>query len=189
MSLINLFFEQKKYTSSDINEHMETLKKYSEECETIIEMGVRSIVSTWGFLNGLKKTKGKLLCIDVTHPSYFNANPSLEETISIAEKEGIEMKFLLADTLKIKIDNTDLLFIDTLHNYEQLIAELNLHSKNVNKYIIMHDTEHNRFKGDLGKEGLEKAINEFLQNNEKWSIKEVFTNNNGLTVLQRVQYE
>lgn len=183
MSIIDACFQQKKYFPSDINEHMETLKKYSEECNSITEMGVRSIVSTWGFLAGLKKNNGKLLCIDFKHPSEYNASPSLEQTIEIANAEGVKMQFLLADTLNIKIEETDLLFIDTLHNYDQLIAELRLHCNSVKKYIVMHDTEHNRYNGDYGKEGLEKAIKEFLLENKEWYIKEEFTNNNGLTIL------
>jgi hypothetical protein len=35
------------------------------------------------------------------------------------------------------------------------------------------------------KQGLNAAINEFLESNPQWSIEEVFTNNNGLTVLKR----
>jgi len=34
--------------------------------------------------------------------------------------------------------------------------------------------------------GLKPAIDEFLQQNSHWKVKEVFTNNNGLTILERV---
>ena len=34
-------------------------------------------------------------------------------------------------------EKTDLLFIDTLHTYTQLTKELELHSKNVNKYMLL----------------------------------------------------
>ena len=39
----------------DINEHLPILKRFSEECSHITEMGVRYMVSTWAFLAGLKK--------------------------------------------------------------------------------------------------------------------------------------
>ena len=136
MSLIEHVYNIKANTPSDINEHLPTLKRYSEECSTIVEMGVRSIVSTWGFISGLKKNNGKLLCIDMLHPSYFNASPTLEETIKIAEKEGVSVEFAIADTLVYDMQEVDMLFIDTLHNYDQLIVELNRHSPNVKKYII-----------------------------------------------------
>ena len=35
------------------------------------------------------------------------------------------------------------------------------------------------------KSGLEKAINEFLENNNDWILIEKLTNNNGLTILKR----
>jgi hypothetical protein len=37
-------YRQLSEIPSDINEHLVTLKKYTEECETIVEMGVRSII-------------------------------------------------------------------------------------------------------------------------------------------------
>ena len=36
------------------------------------------------------------------------------------------------------------------------------------------------------KRGLQPAIDEFLQSNKDWEIQEVFTHNNGLTVLKRL---
>jgi hypothetical protein len=35
------------------------------------------------------------------------------------------------------------------------------------------------------KEGLQKAVDEFLLNNPDWKIKIVYNNNNGLTVLHK----
>ena len=39
--------------SSDIYEHLPTLSEYASNCESIIELGVRGVVSTYAFLNGL----------------------------------------------------------------------------------------------------------------------------------------
>jgi len=54
-------YKQLSEVRSDINEHLITLKKYTEECDTVVEMGVRSIVSTWAFLAGNPK---KLISLD-----------------------------------------------------------------------------------------------------------------------------
>ena len=40
---------------SDINEHLPTLYKYASECESIAELGVRGVISTWALLYGLLK--------------------------------------------------------------------------------------------------------------------------------------
>jgi len=170
---------------SDINEHLPTLKKYAEKCDHITEMGVRSVVSTWAFLLGRPKY---LKSIDIAY------HPNIEIAKKLAEEEKINFEFLLQDTTNNSIENTDLLFIDTLHTYKQLKTELNLHGKNVNKYIVFHDTEifknidQEQYDGQpkehLGP-GLWKAIQEFIAANPEWSVLEHFSKNNGLTVISK----
>jgi len=188
MSFIEMIYNRKSRTPTDINEHFPTLSKYASECESVVEMGVRGINSTWAFINGLKEKGGKLVCIDWAPPHEYGAlaHPTLEETQTIARDGGVDVEFICADTRKVTIEETDMLFIDTLHNYEQLISELHRHAPQVRKYIAMHDTESNRYIGDEGGEGLEKAIQEFLEINSEWKIREVHTNNNGLTILTKV---
>ncbi len=161
-------YEVLKHTPSDINEHLETLKKYASECDTIVELGVRYCVSTWALLVGKPK---KMVSIDIKHPNDFGGN--LQEVYLAAMDENIDFQFVLGDSLKVEIPECDLLFIDTVHTYEQLSQELKKHGSKVRKYIILHDT--------ILPE-MQKAANEF----EGWSTKEQFTNNNGLTILERI---
>jgi hypothetical protein len=156
----------------DIREHLTTLKEYSSECRSITEMGVRSIVSTWALLAGKPE---RMVSIDICHPSFYGAN--LEEVISSCVEEKIDFKFIQASTLDIVIEETDLLFIDTLHTYDQLKQELFLHGNKSNKFLILHDTESCK--------EMVPAIHEFIQNNPIWKIKKIFENNNGLTILEK----
>lgn len=166
---------------SDIHEHLPTLKRYTEECETVTEMGVRYIVSTYAFLMGKPK---KLTSIDIKHPSEYGGN--IDYVINLVKENNIDFQFILGDTRKIEIEETDLLFIDTWHVYEQLKIELQKHSSKVKKYIIMHDTTLFELNGEgVGHKGLWPAIDEFLIENKEWSIHERYTNNNGLTILKR----
>ena len=184
-SNIHREFEKKCLIKSDIHEHLTTLRDLSIECEHITEMGVRDIVSTWSFLEGLRVgKKGTLISIDINEPN--PSETSLKHVERLAKKEGMNFKFIKDDTLKMKIDETDLLFIDTLHQYSQLKKELNLHAPKARKYIVFHDTESFGKKGDDGGEGLWRAIQEFLNSNKNWKIKERYTNNNGLTILERI---
>jgi hypothetical protein len=162
-------------TPSDINEHLVALSELSKECNHITEMGVRYIVSTWAFLEGLKGRNGKLVSIDIEPPSRFGGN--LTQVMDMAEEEGVDFEFRLADTLQIEIDETDLLFIDTLHEYAQLKEELKLHADKARKYIAFHDSVSCESE-------LMPAINEFLSEG-KWKIKEHFTHNNGVLILER----
>lgn len=190
MNKIENKFIEMVNTASDINEHMVTLRKYASECDHITEMGVRWVTSTWGFLVANPK---KLISYDIVK------NNAINEVINLSNEYGIDFTFIESDVLKIDIQETDLLFIDTLHSYNQLIQELNKHSKSVKKYIILHDTESfgevdeviYAHASDIvkninnDKHGLKNAIKDFLQNNSDWVIFEEFKNNNGLTILKR----
>jgi hypothetical protein len=169
-------------TPSDINEHLPTLRRYAEECEHITEMGVRWVVSTWALLSGGPK---KIVSYDIEHPSRFGVN--FDAVFSVAQENGIDFSFHEKNVLEVEIEPTDMLFIDTVHNYEQLKAELHLHSQKVKKYIVLHDTMTfgNRNETTDGP-GLLPAMHEFLFSNRNWIIKEQYLNNNGLTILERV---
>lgn len=193
MRKIEIKVEQQKNTSSDINEHINTLYQYAKDCSHITEMGVRWVSSTWPLIYSNPK---KMISYDVIRDN------NIDEVIELAKEYNIDYEFIQNDVLNITIEPTELLFIDTLHTYNQLFLELKKHSENVSKYIILHDT--NTF-GNVDesiynhasdivksisseKSGLVSAVNDFLQtdNGKKWSIKEIFTNNNGLTILKRV---
>lgn len=187
MELINQIYGSKCHIPSDIHEHLPVLKKYSEECDIVVEMGVRSIVSTWAFLAAKPK---KLISLDIIHPmDYINHDPdgcNLDLVKELADKNEIDFTFILGDSLKVTPIECDLLFIDTLHDYDQLKGELDLHSSSCRKYIILHDTTHFAERGETpGKEGIWRAVEEFIQSNKDWVILERLVNNNGLTILKK----
>lgn len=169
---------KKDYTyTRDIIEHLDTLKGYASRCPIIVELGTREGISTTAF--ALAKPK-KLYCYDVI------GTPFLEELRTMCKKENIGMYFLIANDLEIEIPVCDLLFIDTWHTYKQLSQELKLHGNSSSKYIIFHDTETFGAVGEDGTTpGLNQAISEFLIENPHWKLKERYTNNNGLTILER----
>ena len=181
-------------TPSDINEHIPTILRYGQEVDHITEMGVRWVVSTYAWLACAPK---KLISYDLFNPSHWGADITpVEDT---AKAHGLDFEFRQADVLKTEIDETDLLFIDTWHTYDQLQAELKMHAGKVRKYIVFHDTTSFEFKDEplhhensWGKEtsgkGIWPAIEEFLEENkEEWKMKERFMNNNGFTIIERIK--
>lgn len=192
MKKIETKVDQQKNMISDINEHINTLYEYGKECSHITEMGVRWVSSTWPLIYSNPK---KMISYDIVK------NDNVNEVISLASEYNINYTFIEGDVLNLDIEPTELLFIDTLHTYNQLYSELNKHSQNVSKYIILHDTisfgnideSIYNHASDIvksinsGKIGLINAINDFLvsNNGKNWKIKEIFTNNNGLTILER----
>jgi hypothetical protein len=172
---------------SDINEHLPILKRYAEECEHITEMGVRYVVSTWAFLAAKPKT---LVCYDILTGLDINIfNKNITEISEKAKEIGVNFSFTQADVLNIEINETDLLMIDTYHEYNQIKHELKLHGNKAKKYLIFHDTTTFGEFGETFKTpntiGIWPAIEEFIQENKHWEIKEKLTNNNGLTILKR----
>ena len=193
-SLIYKKYQELVATPSDINEHLPLIKKYAEESEIIVEMGVRWIVSTWALLAGNPK---RLTSLDLYNPSNYGGN--IDEVYFLANEANIDFKFVEQDSLTYDMDECDLLFIDTWHDFLQLKKELYRHHTKVKKYIILHDTvsygftnedlvisgNHNQNETNLPK-GLVPAIEEFLMWNKDWVIWEKRNNNNGLTVLKKI---
>lgn len=165
-------------TPSDINEHLPILKAYADNCDVITEMGVRSAVSTVALLKGRPY---KLVSYDIVQCRIDHLSKMVEGEI--------EFIFRIADSLKVDIDPTDMLFIDTLHNYTQLSQELKKHESKVKNWILLHDTtsfgKYGESYSGQKEEGIWKAVEEFLHENRNWVLEKRYTNNNGLTILRR----
>lgn len=193
-------FSQKINTISDINEHLPTLFKYATKCSHITECGVRGVVSSYAFAMGLRgNPQNKLIQVDL------DWHPNLDIFKQECNAEGINVTFYKQSDLECPMEPTELLFIDTWHIYGHLKRELERWHSSVSKYIIMHDTTVDEWDGesvrggmDIDKQvkesgypreeiakGLWPAIEEFLDTHPEWKLKERFTNNNGLTILER----
>lgn len=187
------------HTFSDIYMHLPILYEYAKKCEHVTEMGARGGNSTISFLCANPK---KFVSYDY---QYTNPEPHLkrdvERLISIfesAKEQGLNCEYIGADVLTIEIEETDFLFIDTWHCYEQLKRELQLHANKVKKYIAFHDTYTYGKKGEGypvldpnhpqkdnfdGTGGIRLAIDEFLESNDNWEIEYETEQNNGLIVI------
>lgn len=182
LRLIEHKYNMYRTTPSDINEHLGTLLSYAKTCDHITEMGVRTVVATWAFLQAQPK---KYVGYDIS------LHPNMEE---LKQFDNVEMK--IENVLTADIERTDFLFIDTYHTATQLRKELALHADKVNKYIGFHDTftygtvgepPYEGISGDLacGK-GLNFALGEFLNEHPEWKAVYKTNANNGLTIIQRV---
>ena len=198
---IELKYNEKKDTPSDINEHIPTLYEYASKCKKIAEMGVRSIVSSWAFLKGLADNNGtNLYCIDIDKIDMSGIK-------GVAKEVGVDLQFIQGDSATVDLpEEVELLFIDTLHCMAHVKREQEHHHAKVRKYIIYHDTTVDEWLGEplrvgmnideLCKKtgyhvsevtrGLWPGIQEFLDTHPEWVIEKRFTNNNGLTILKRV---
>jgi hypothetical protein len=194
-------YVQKCRTPSDINEHLPTLYDYTKKCDSVVECGVRNIVSSYAFASGL---------LGNSNNKYFMVDPyksnQIDGFVKACKNEGINAEFIHASDIECPLVETDLLFIDTWHVYGHLKRELAYWHSSVKKYIIMHDTTVDEWAGETirnrwnaheqSKEtgipvdeinkGLWPAIDEFLKEHPEWVIEKRYTHNNGLTILKRV---
>jgi hypothetical protein len=187
-------------TPSDIYQHVSTLRSLAMECSSVVEIGLRSMVSTWGILLGLSESPFTSHCyygIDIQCP----LNDTLNYARKLAEESGILFNFWQANDMHIDIEPTDMLMIDSLHTYCHLTYELEKFSPKVNKYIVMHDTsapwgdnEDSEYHGDYSeyppeydrsKKGLWPAVEDFLKRHPEWALYDRYFNCHGLTILKR----
>ncbi len=131
-----LFMEYQKAcaTPSDIYEH---LPKFVDLClslnaQTVIELGTRGGVSTFAWLYGISLTDGHLWSVDI------DPSPSFE----YHRWTFIQGNDLDPEVVK-QLPTADVVFIDTSHDYQQTLAELNVYRWKVKPggRIVLHDTE------------------------------------------------
>jgi|GEM_PF-1651637 len=160
---------------TDIQNHLPRLRSLASQCESVVEFGTRTAVSTTAILHGQPR---KFTAYDINRS---------DRAVWLREVSGrTHYRFVTADTRQIEIEPCDLLFIDTLHVYEQLSAELALHADKVRSRIAMHDTVTFGTSGEVpGSKGLRPAIQEFLAKGG-WSVESEYADSNGLTVLKRM---
>lgn len=164
--------------ASNINEHLPTLKQYADRVGHVTEFGVSNGCSTRAFLN----SNVTLRSYDIAH------DPTVRELFDVAIGQNKDVQYIISDVTKVDIEPTDLLFIDSWHSYDQLKTELKLHSSKARKYLMFHDTQTFGTKDEGGQTqiGLLPAIIEFVIEHPEWRFALHKTNNNGLTVLERV---
>lgn len=173
---------------ADIWEHMPRLRELAAKCEHVTEFGMREAGgSTLAFLTAQPRV---LISWDIE--PWAIVSQRVSDLLFTAGRTSFQPR--VGNTLEIApIEPTDLLFIDTLHTYKQLRAELERHAdpirQNVRKYLVFHDTITFGFRGEDGSEpGLRAAMRWYQREHSfpLWELVEDRENCNGLVVLRRI---
>lgn len=207
---INFKYQRLCSTYSDIYEHLPTLSRYASQCNSVFETGVRGVISSWAFLHGLTRDVSNMSSKSLFLNDIVVCN--IQEIQYICQLNNFKLEYQWKNNLELEFEESrrfDMTFIDTWHIYGQLKRELEKFSKITNKYIALHDTtidaeygesirlnhnilEMSKKSGFSVEEiirGLWKAVEEFLETHPDWKLKERFTNNNGLTILEYIGKE
>lgn len=114
-------YEQACFEPSDIYQHVPLLRQLAKNCSSVVEIGLRGMVSSWGILQGLSESSAHTrfyLGIDIQKPG------GLDLPKRLAEENGIPFYFWNENDMDVNIPSTDMLFIDSLHTYCHLTYEL-----------------------------------------------------------------
>lgn len=175
---IEAMYEKAKSEPSDINEHLELLYSLAAQCDTVVEFGVRTAVSTTALVHGARK---KVTSYDIHDSAQARA---------LSDKSGGKLEFIIGNSLDVDIQPCDMLFVDTLHTADQVYGELKRHHEKVSRWIALHDTETFREFGEGDSTearvpGLMPGIRRFLGEHPEWMVMTVRRNNNGMMVLTK----
>ena len=171
---LDAWYEKAAKTPGDFNEHVPTLRDLASKCDHVTEFGVRRGVSTVAILAAQPK---RFVSYDLVRTSEVDA---------LVQRRGkCDFEFRQGDSRTVSIEETDLLFIDTKHTGEHLLAELNNTAKMVRRWIALHDTVIYGERGEDGGPGLLAGVRTFLKDNREWTVVRHDHNNNGLMVLSR----
>ena len=117
----------------DMAPHIATLTRLARGCETIVEFGVRGAVSTWALLDGLPDS-GLMYSVEIngTHDMPLRVTGDPRWTLIIGDDLDPAIQAQLPA-------HSDLVFIDTDHEYAHTVAELAYALTLTPDVIVMHD--------------------------------------------------
>lgn len=134
--------------------------------KTVLELGVCTGVSTRAILKALGE-EGQMWSVDIyTHGEHQKI-----------KAEYPRWDLTICDDLEVEWNReVDLIFIDTLHHYDQALAELDKFSPFARHWIFLHDTKSCPQVLD--------AIQAFLMTDDRWIFGE-WSHRYGLAILMR----
>ena len=131
-----LRYNQHLHEPNDIRDHLPRL--FEAARGTVLELGVRGGVSTSAFLAGIETHGGELWSIDIdpTCETVFAGHPAWHFVCADSRNRAA------VETAGLR-PPIDVLFIDTLHTYEQVRDELRVWMPAVRTggTVFLHDTE------------------------------------------------
>jgi predicted O-methyltransferase YrrM len=153
----------------DMAPHIDALMDYAQHRAVIVEFGVRGGVSTWAMLKALQEG-GRIIAVD--------NDPDVLEMLPPWVRDDPRLTLIIGDDLSVDIPvkSADLVVIDSGHEYEQTMAELELAASLKPKRILLHDYLY------ADTPGVREAVDEFTERG-RWRLVSVHPSQWGLAVL------
>lgn len=173
-----------------ISPHLPRLRSLATGLRLAVEFGVKRGASSSALLLGAEH----VISYDIAET---------REARELERVAGPRWEYRIGDSRKAPPVACDLLFIDSLHTYEQMKAELERHASHVQRYLAFHDTITFGTVGARGESGeqawqyrkgqsvpleflgIRHAIDELQMRDPSWRIAAAFPDSHGLLVLER----
>ena len=170
--------------------HLPRLRALATGYDLAIEFGVKHGASSTALLLGARQ----VISYDVV------ATPQARALQTVA---GARWDYRIQDSRTAPPTACDLLFIDSLHTYAQVSAELRRHAVGVRRCLVFHDTITFGSIGANGESGkwiwrqepgvavtrdhlgIRPAIDELMIADRSWQIAAHYADSHGLLVLER----
>lgn len=183
MSFVEECYKEARNTPSDIYQHIPRLYDLALICTAsrdgghITELGWGN--STFAFL----RAKPKYLCSYDLFDSHSIPNVFPVIQAQLAEEDSI-FKYEKSSIDQLEIEETDLLFIDIVHTYDNFVKVLYKYGHIARYFIVIHDVITYGADGELpNTKGIWPAICEYIRDNPQWKLSGFWINNNGLIIL------
>lgn len=165
-------FEEIKNTTSDINQHLQSIYQHVKGCNVAVSLGVSRGYSAFALLMGCQ------------HHITVDPAPNQDALNFLSDYFGQKSEVIIQNTDEpIELEEFDVLFVDYVHTGECVEKEIKAHAHKVKKFIFFHDTQSFGDVGEDGKDGIKKPILDFLLENEEWRVLYCENKNNGMMIL------
>lgn len=153
----------------DMVPHVDQLKHLASKAKVIVEFGLRGGVSTWSLLDGMPDD-AVLIGVDI------DPNARLARRV----KADPRFTFIVGDSIKVDLPaKADLVMIDSSHEYEQTVRELETASAMLPAVIALHDYLYEETPA------VRQAVDEFVDGQDLYRLQTVHPSKWGLAVLRR----
>lgn len=159
-------------TTKDMVAHLATLTALASEANRVIELGLRTGVSTWALLDGLPE-HGRLWSVDI------DADCKVPERVAFDPRWEFVVGGSTWDSTWAKLpDGCELVFIDASHEYHLTCDELRFADRLNAGRIALHD---------WNLPDVHDAVVGFLDRHPRWKLERLEPSDCcGLVVLRRV---
>lgn len=186
------FYQEALARPSASTVHLPRLRALADGLELAVEFGVKKGASSAALLMGAQRVIGY----------------DLVETRDGRRLQGLagaRWSYRIEDSRLATFDACDLLFIDSLHTFDQVQAELTAHAHKVRRYLVFHDVLTFGSIGAAGESGqfawtyqvgqsvpqealgIRPAIDALMIRDRTWTIAASYVDSHGLLVLERAR--